>query len=275
MAIEKYVIPLLLGQRNEILTSPACLVTDDIQAYTFEFSIKDNEGYPVDTSWVTSAVIKMSKPDAEVITGTVNIDENGIFTYTLGTNELAVEGYVLSMLQLHGGATRISTQIFRFRVIHEIVGEAEIPSTSEYSILTDLIAQVQALYDAGAATTTYVDQQDDAVLVAAKLYVDNAIAAIPQTDMAAHEAIQQLRTNFVQSYGESYKEITKTGDLVTSINIWVDSTKVTALFTRIFTYLGELVDTIVTTDHTNNKILTKSFTYNVDDEVETITEVIT
>ena len=149
MAIKKYVIPLLLGQRNNIITTPACLVTDDIQAYQFKFLIKDNEGFPVDTSWVNYATIKMAKPDNNVIIGSVEVVDAaaGLFAYELGTNELAVEGHVLATLQLYDGTPnpeiggvpadyvkRITTQMFKFRVIHELVGESEIPSTTEYSV---------------------------------------------------------------------------------------------------------------------------------------------
>ena len=91
---------------------------------------------------------------------------------------------------------------------------------------------------------------------------------------ALHRKTQQIQSNFVDSFGKNYKEITKIIDLVDNIQVWVDATKTTLLFSKVFTYtVEEEVQTIITTDHLETATLTKTIG-RPSESVITITEVI-
>ena len=68
-------------------------------------------------------------------------------------------------------------------------------------------------------------------------------------------------------------EITYTNGNVSSIDIWENSGKTTKLFTKALTYDGTTgnLTQIVVTDEVNSSTLTKAFTYDVDDNLQTIT----
>jgi len=155
MSVEIHEIPLLLGNRNKIYTSRAVFVTEDANAYKFKIKMKDHEGYNEDISWADSATIKFAKPDSTVVIGTATIIDaaQGLIEYDLGAQETAVKGNVLATIQLNAIDKRITSQIFKFAVILQIAEENMIPSETEYSILTDLISQVQALFDAPNVTS--------------------------------------------------------------------------------------------------------------------------
>jgi len=155
MSIEIHSIPLLLGNRTIVYTSKAVFVTEDANAYKFIMQVKDNSGYIEDISWADSATIKFAKPDTTVVIGTATITDplKGLVEYDLGTQETAVAGTVLATLQLHATDVRVTTQIFKFEVILQIAEENMIPSETEYSVLTNLISQVQALLDAPNVTS--------------------------------------------------------------------------------------------------------------------------
>jgi len=70
-----------------------------------------------------------------------------------------------------------------------------------------------------------------------------------------------VRFAFRSALTTGYKEFTYTGSKLTQIDIWTNGSKVTKLFTRVFSYTGNDLTLLVTTDEQTGLVLTKSFSY--------------
>jgi len=69
---------------------------------------------------------------------------------------------------------------------------------------------------------------------------------------------------FNSAYDDHYTELSYTGDLVSSVDIWEDSGKTTKLFTRTLSYSGVNVISVVTVDEIASNTLTKTLAYSGD-----------
>lgn len=78
----------------------------------------------------------------------------------------------------------------------------------------------------------------------------------------------------VKSGQNSYMETTFSGETLIQMNFWTDSGKTTKLFTKDYTYTGENLTQIVTTDEITSHVLTETITYS-GTTVSTITKVVT
>ena len=103
-----------------------------------------------------------------------------------------------------------------------------------------------------------------------------AVAATVQGSSALLLQIAELKTLTKSNRTSYYTEITR--DIYgypTTIDKWTDLGKGTKLFTKVITWTGDNATKTVTTDESTGKILTVDITYDIDDNPETILEVLT
>lgn len=72
---------------------------------------------------------------------------------------------------------------------------------------------------------------------------------------------------------DKYKELTYVGGDISQIDIWENNTKALKLFTKVITYTTGNITQTVLTDEQNAKTLTKDITYDIQGNIETVTEV--
>jgi len=119
---EIYKFDLHLGQRHDNLITPISLMSGDEEAYQFEITINDHLGYMDSISWA-SATIDFLLPDGSVHQNqpvTITDSAPDKLTYSLGTTEVVIPGTVKASILLVAGATKITTQIFEFKVLENI-----------------------------------------------------------------------------------------------------------------------------------------------------------
>jgi len=81
----------------------------------------------------------------------------------------------------------------------------------------------------------------------------------------------QFLLAYQQAYDTMYTEMVYTSGDLTQINIWEDNSKTTKLFTRDISYTTGNVTQVLTTDELTSETLTKSITYTIGGDVDTIT----
>ena len=85
----------------------------------------------------------------------------------------------------------------------------------------------------------------------------------------------ELELQFKAAYHTKFSEFTFAAGALTEINIWDTLAKGVKLFTKTIEYVSGNIDTITITDELNGKILTTTFTYDVEGNIETKQEAIT
>jgi hypothetical protein len=84
-----------------------------------------------------------------------------------------------------------------------------------------------------------------------------------------------IETLFNCAYLTAYHELTYDVDgNVTNVDVWDTALKGTKLFSKVISYSGGNIDEVTITDELTSKVLTKSITYDVDGNIETVTKVI-
>lgn len=143
MLVNTYNIALDISEQN-YLKSNISLVQND--ALTNQFSIKIfNGNTEIDYNEVDSASITFYKLDGNVVQGNL-INTETCFAYNLGTNEIAVPGPVLASVQLMGAdGERLTTSRFAFNVIGDLINSTLVESTTEFAILQQLKAELEAI----------------------------------------------------------------------------------------------------------------------------------
>jgi len=71
---------------------------------------------------------------------------------------------------------------------------------------------------------------------------------------------------------DSYSETTYTNGVVSQITTWSTSSKSNLLQTKVFTYTNGLLTQILVTDGSNATELTQTFTYDSEENLESITK---
>jgi len=80
---------------------------------------------------------------------------------------------------------------------------------------------------------------------------------------------------FNAAYDEAYHELTYSSGDITNVDVWDTDAKVTKLFSKVINYDGDNIDEVIITDEVSSKVLTKTITYDVDGNIETVTKVLT
>lgn len=125
---------------------PLCfqLVQNDKDVYGLTIHVTDGV-MEIDYSQISSATIAFSKADNTVVQGNLTVGA-GALTYTMGTNEIACPGDVLTSIQLIGAANeRLTTARFKFHVVRDLIIPGTVQSVSEFAILQQLVADVNQL----------------------------------------------------------------------------------------------------------------------------------
>lgn len=126
---------------------PLCfqLVQNDKDVYGLTIHITDGVT-EIDYSQILRATIAFSKSDGTVVQGNLTKGAGGAFTYTMGTNEIACPGDVLTSIQLIGAANeRLTTARFKFNVVRDLITPSAVQSVSEFAILQQLVEDVNQL----------------------------------------------------------------------------------------------------------------------------------
>lgn len=120
------------------------IVQNDVDVYILTVKITDGVN-EIDYSEVSSATITFVKSDGNVVQGNMTVGADAL-TYTMGTNEIACPGYVLTSVQLIGSSNeRLTTARFRFEVIPDLLKPSAIRSTTEYAELQRLKAELEGI----------------------------------------------------------------------------------------------------------------------------------
>jgi hypothetical protein len=134
------------------------VVREDAGSTKFTMTIKNN-GVAID---LTDLIVRIyfKKADGTYTQGEPDIDDaiNGIVSYSLQSNDTAMEGTVLCQVIITDGTgNQISTFTFTFTVQASIYDDAAVVSTTEFNSLTLLADNLRhkGVYDAG--TTYYMN----------------------------------------------------------------------------------------------------------------------
>ena len=120
------------------------VVQNDKNVYSLTIHVVDDAG-EIGYSQVDSATITFSKKDGTVVQGNLTIGTNAL-TYEMGTNEIAYPGEVLASIQLLGPALeRLTSARFKFYVVPDLITPGTVQSVSEFTILQQLVADVNQL----------------------------------------------------------------------------------------------------------------------------------
>lgn len=125
-------------------------VQGDTKVNVFEIDLKKN-GEAIDLAGATIAVV-FKKADGHTVIGQAQIAdaEHGKIEYRLGTQEIACPGRVDAEVQIYGSdGQRLTSKGFYFYVRAQLDDGQAIESTTEYPILTALIAELNALKPEG------------------------------------------------------------------------------------------------------------------------------
>lgn len=99
-----------------------------------------NDGLPYDYSSADEYILSFKRVDGQHFYGNGTYAD-GLITYKLGSDELAVKGNVDCMVQLHLDGTRISSRPFILRSLEDF--ERGIESQEGYGLLQELFLEVE------------------------------------------------------------------------------------------------------------------------------------
>jgi hypothetical protein len=145
---KKFNITLDINQTATIKYKNMILVSGDINAYHFDISLVDN-GSPLDLTSVDHAWVIFRTSANTVVQGTLQITDTltGKLTYTLGSQEISKEGVVFAEIELYGSNNEtITSSRFEFYVKKELNTDDAVKSSTQYSVLTNLINNVKISY---------------------------------------------------------------------------------------------------------------------------------
>lgn len=146
---------------------PMVFIQNDSKVYFFDITIT-SDNIPVDLTGCI-VTLRFKKVDGTQVEGTTLITDavNGKVTYMLGTNEIACVGKVIVLPIVYGsnGERKTANYPFGFLVKDDMDNGTEIPSTTEYAIITDLINDVNlAKEDIGVLGSVNTQIQNDITL---------------------------------------------------------------------------------------------------------------
>ncbi|WP_053957172.1 BppU family phage baseplate upper protein [Inediibacterium massiliense] len=122
------------------LTSNMVVTQNDKDTNVLKIKVFDGDS-EIDYTQVDHARIFFEKRDKEVIQGDLTKVSDG-FTYQMGTNEIACNGEVLTIIHLYGSNNeRLATSKFKFEVERDLENKNAIKSSSQYSALETIIVE--------------------------------------------------------------------------------------------------------------------------------------
>ena len=135
----------------------------DTEAYKINIFLKAN-GSPINLAGRTIS-ITFRKSDGNTVTGncTISSAENGECFYILGTTEVQVAGRLLATVEVYESTSRITTNRFAVSVIEQLDNGSAIESTTEYPILTSLIADAQEVVNETTGAISALDSRVETI----------------------------------------------------------------------------------------------------------------
>ena len=157
----EYDITLDINNTQTINYSNIQLTQGDTDAYRFSISLK-TDGTALDLAGRT-VTITFLKADGESVVGNCIISNatDGECFYILGTTEVQAAGRLLATVEVYESTARITTNRFAVNVVEQLNDGTSIESTTEYPILTSLIADAQ---DVVSNTTGRINEHLDATM---------------------------------------------------------------------------------------------------------------
>jgi hypothetical protein len=143
--VETYNNNINLTKHPDIINASMKVTQNDKDTNEIVVRVFNNDGTEIDYSGISTAQILFTKPDYRTVQGNMTVRENDLY-YKMGTNEIACTGKVVAQVQLLGAdGARLTVGGFRFEVIQDPVTPWSVQSTSEYGILQQLVADLEAI----------------------------------------------------------------------------------------------------------------------------------
>lgn len=131
---------------TKAMNTYASFVQNDVDVNYFNIVFLNGD-VPLDLTQFSQIQIAFERSDGVIIAGnTIELTDavNGKSRYELGTDEVVLTGKVNCIINFFGAnGERLSTSIFYFSVVREIDTDNAIQSSNQYSLLSNLIAQVE------------------------------------------------------------------------------------------------------------------------------------
>jgi hypothetical protein len=145
ITVETYNNNINLTKHPDIINASMKVTQNDKDTNEIVVRVFNNDGTEIDYSGISTAQILFTKPDYRTVQGNMTVRENDLY-YKMGTNEIACTGKVVAQVQLLGAdGARLTVGGFRFEVIQDPVTPWSVQSTSEYGILQQLVADLEAI----------------------------------------------------------------------------------------------------------------------------------
>ena len=129
-------------RQNEVIQELARVTQSDNETNVFKIRLYDGLT-EINYNVVSKAIIVFSKSDGQTVQGTMKLDIRG-YTYTLGTNEIAAPGLVLTAVLLYGPTgERLTTCRFKVWVDKDMLPEDAVASTTQLDALSQLLQQLE------------------------------------------------------------------------------------------------------------------------------------
>lgn len=146
MILKEYNIELDL--KMKAFNCYAFFTSGDAGVNALNLSVLDDQE-PVDLSSVMYATINFKRPDGTFVLYK-NVDiinaQTGQLKYLMGTTELEQEGRVYATVSFYGNdGQRLTSTAFYFNVVQALDSDDAVESTTEYTLLTKLIEEVNAM----------------------------------------------------------------------------------------------------------------------------------
>lgn len=126
---------------SDTVRLPSSLLTVGDTVHTLKIQLQN-----INTVDIGHVTINLVRPDGQYVTGQAATIDNDIITYDLTSTDLAISGYLMANVHLYAqNGDRVATPVIAIHVIADLANEKAIESVEQYTILQDLIKQVEGL----------------------------------------------------------------------------------------------------------------------------------
>lgn len=119
----------------------------------------------------------------------------------------------------------------------------------------------------GDSTTDSEVNQVTADALSAKQSRDQAESFKNQTKVLADNVARSLGAEGLDAY---YNELSFTGDKLTTVTTYADSSKATTIYTKTLTYTGDLLTGVSLYEEATGHTSTKTITYDADNNISSV-----
>lgn len=119
----------------------------------------------------------------------------------------------------------------------------------------------------GDSTTDSEVNQVTADALSAKQSRDQAESFKNQTKVLADNVARSLGVEGLDAY---YNELSFTGDKLTTVTTYTDSSKATTIYTKTLTYTGDLLTGVSLYEEATGHTSTKTITYDADNNISSV-----